>query len=182
MMKSTFIQLDSAYPRISHLAQVFLGSVFMALLAQLAIPLKPIPMSMQTLGVFLLPLCLGKNRAALALMLYLAEATLGLPVLAGYKMNPFWLMGPTAGYLISFPIAAYVVGLIVEKAPSASVFWMALAILAGQVVIYTFGLSFLACAIGFHQAIAVGLVPFIPVNFYKLGIALATSRFIQKGL
>jgi len=177
MIKEQFLRLEHTSPKVSAAFQVFLGSLLMAILAQISIPLQPIPMSLQTLGVFMLPVFLGKKRAAYSLLLYLGEATLGLPVLASLKMNPFWIMGPTAGYLLGFPVAAYVIGFLLEKDQNRSWLFTAVSLFVGQVTIYTFGVTFLSFMIGFEKAFFVGVLPFIPVNFYKLGIALLGTKF-----
>jgi len=182
MIKQQLLHLENTKPKVYTALQVLLGSLFMAILAQITIPLKPVPMSLQTLGVFLLPMFLGKKQAAYALILYLAEATVGLPVLSSMKVNPFWIVGPTAGYLISFPVAAYAIGFLLEKDQNQSFIWTAFSLLMGQVIIYTFGVTLLSFMIGWENAIFLGFVPFIPVGLYKVGLALASSRFCRKFL
>lgn len=180
MIKEQYLQFEAAYPKAATALQVLLGSFLMAVLAQITVPLKPVPMSLQTLGVFLLPMLQNKKTAAYSLVLYLAEATMGLPVLSSMKVNPLWIAGPTAGYLLSFPVAAYIIGSLLENAPKRSLLWSTVALLAGQAVIYSFGLTVLSFFIGWKQAVLAGLLPFVPVNFYKLAVALGISRALKR--
>ena len=182
MIKQQLLLLENTRPKVYTALQIFLGSLFMAILAQITIPLQPVPMSLQTLGVFLLPMMLEKKYAAYSLLLYLGEATLGLPVLASLKINPFWIVGPTAGYLLSFPVAAYAIGFLLEKGQNNSWIWTAFSLFIGQVIIWSFGVAFLSYMIGLENAFFFGLLPFIPVSFYKLGLALASSHFCRKFL
>ncbi|HEV8479600.1 MAG TPA: biotin transporter BioY, partial [Candidatus Eisenbacteria bacterium] len=88
-----------------NLVLIGLGSLVVAVAAQIAIPLSwtPVPITGQTLGVLLVGASLGWRRGALSLGLYLAEGACGLPVFAGGAAGVVHLMGPTAGYLWSFP-------------------------------------------------------------------------------
>jgi len=179
MIKEQILQLENSRPKVYAALQVFMGSLFIATLAQVAIPLNPIPMSLQTLGVFLLPLFLEKRRAATALLLYLIEASLGLPVLAGMKANPFWLFGPTAGYLISFPAAAYSIGWLLERKRGPAFLWTGFSLLAGQAMIYGSGVSCLALMVGWKAAFLSGCLPFIFVDAYKIGLALVLLKGVM---
>ena len=93
------------------------GSLFLALMAQIAVPLPftPVPLTLQTLAVFLLGGILGPKRALFALVAYLVEGTSGLPVFTGGAIRPLWFLGLHAGYLFAFPLAAYAVGMLTEK-------------------------------------------------------------------
>ncbi len=148
--------------------QVILGSFFLAACAQIAIPLYPIPLTMQTLGIFLLAVMLGGEKAFYSTLLYLGLVTLGLPILAGGLANSFWMALPAVGYLVAFPIAAFVVGKLVYSKKNASPFWILGSILVGQVIIFTLGVSGLTRFLSFEQSIMAGLVPFLPLAGLKL--------------
>ena len=98
-------------------------SIFTALCAHVSFPLPftPVPITLQTLAVLLTGAALGSKRGALALLLYLAEGASGLPVFAPVAGSPAGFLalipptGFTGGYLWSFPIAAFVVGLLCER-------------------------------------------------------------------
>jgi biotin transport system substrate-specific component len=155
------------------LLQVVLGSFFLALCAKVTIPMQPVPLSLQTLGVFILAMMIGGRKAGLAGLLYLAQATVGLPVLAA-GANPLWMFGPTAGYLVAFPIAAYVIGTLVEKKSDSSL-WVMFSIFCGQLIIYILGALFLSRLIGMKMAVSLGVLPFLPLAGFKLILATSMS-------
>jgi biotin transport system substrate-specific component len=96
---------------------VVTGSVFIALLAQVAIPLpfSPVPITGQTFAVLLVGVLLGSRRGGLGVLLYLLEGAAGLPFFAGGTAGLARLAGPTGGYLVGFVVAAIVVGLLAER-------------------------------------------------------------------
>jgi len=158
------------------LLKVVLGSLFLALCAQVSIPMQPVPMTLQTLGVFLLAIMLGGKHAGLAGLLYLVEATVGLPVLANGISNPLWMIGSNAGYLLAFPIAAYVIGTVAYKKKTSSL-WVMFSIILGQLIIYSMGVLFLSRFVGFKMAFTLGVLPFLPLAGVKLLLTSAISGF-----
>ena len=102
---------------VRELVVLLLGTAFLALLAQVSIPLlpfTPVPITGQTLGVLLIGALYGPWRGALCLLAYLGEGAAGLPVFAGGTSGWAVLVGPTGGYLVAFPVAAAIVGLLVQ--------------------------------------------------------------------
>src|SRR5829696_7645933 len=90
--------------------------------AQITIPLSPVPFTLQVLAVILSGLLLGVRHGALAQAVYVLVGAIGVPVFAGFKGGLGILLGPTGGYLISYPIAAAVAGLAARAvAPAARV-------------------------------------------------------------
>lgn len=150
-------------------------SILIGLSAQISIPLPftPVPITGQTLTVLLTGAVLGSRRGALAVLTYLAQGFAGLPVFAGGKFGLATLFGPTGGYLLGFVVAAFVTGWLAERGWDRNFKTNALAMLAGNVVIYLVGLPWLAVFTGANQAIALGLLPFIPGDLLKLALATA---------
>src|ERR687886_1620838 len=111
-------------------------SAFVALTAQVEIPLQPVPITLQTLGVLFTGAVLGSRRGAVALLLYLAEGAIGLPVFAGGAAGIAYLLGPTGGYLISYPLAAGVVGWLAERGWDLRPLWTVPAMVIGNLAIY----------------------------------------------
>ena len=152
-------------------------SLFLSLCAQASfhLPFTPVPITLQTLGVLLTGAALGSRRGALAMLVYLAEGAAGLPVFAGGSGGFIHLLGFTAGYLWSYPIAAFVVGLLCEKRLDRRFLTSAIAMLPGSVIIYAMGIPWLAVVlhISITKALLLGLVPFIPGDLLKLIIAAA---------
>lgn len=151
------------------------GSLFVALSAQFAFPLpfSPVPVTGQTLAVLLAGVLLGSRLGSLCLLAYLMEGTAGMPVFSGGMAGLARLAGPTGGYLIGLVPAAFVTGLLAEKGWDRRFATTALAMLAGNAVIYFFGLSRLAAFAGSGNVLALGLYPFIPGDIFKLFLAVA---------
>ncbi|HDN79156.1 MAG TPA: biotin transporter BioY [Chloroflexi bacterium] len=151
------------------------GSIFVALAARIAIPLpfSPVPITGQTLAVLLVGALLGSKRGALSLLLYLLEGALGLPVFAGGTGGLVRLLGPTGGYLIGFVAAAFVTGWLAEHQWDRRFWSNFVAMLIGNLLIYLFGLSWLAHYVGLGKVLALGFYPFIPGDLIKLIIATA---------
>lgn len=155
---------------------IIMGSLFVALLAQIEIPLPftPVPITGQTLGVLLVGALLGSKRGAAALALYLAEGGLGLPFFAGGASGLGILTGATAGYLVGFVGAAYAVGWLAERGLERSVRTSVIPFLVGTVIIYVCGAVWLSVVLGsVEQAVALGVVPFLLGDALKLMLAAA---------
>jgi biotin transport system substrate-specific component len=149
------------------------SSLLIAISAQVAFG-WPVPVTGQTFAILLLAASLGSRRAVLAVLAYICEGLAGLPVFAQCKAGLPVLLGPTGGYIIGFLVAAYLVGSLAERGWSRKIVTMVAAMVLGNVVIYTFGLSWLAFVIrgvGIQKILAVGLYPFIPGEFIKVALA-----------
>lgn len=155
---------------------VVAGSCFIALLAQVAIPLpfSPVPITGQTFAVLLVGALLGSVRGGLGTLLYLLEGVAGIPVFAGGTAGLARLAGPTGGYLMGFVVAAFVVGFLAQRGWDRRVWSAALAMLVGNVIIYAFGLPQLAHFVGGEKVFSLGLLPFIPGDLFKLSLAALT--------
>ena len=153
------------------IGSVVFGSVLLVMCSQVGIPVGPVPITFQTLGVFILGSLLGSKRGAVACLLYLIEATLGFPVLVGWRSNPLWFLVVGSGYVISFPFAAFVIGWMRERREHPSFCWIVLSLFCGQVVIYVFGMSQLSSFFGLERAIQWGLLPFLIPGVVKVVIA-----------
>ncbi len=155
---------------------VLSGSLFIALSAQFAIPLpfSPVPVTGQTLAVLMVGVLLGSRRGSLSVLTYLLQGALGLPVFAGGVAGLARLTGPTGGYLIGFVAAAYLVGWLAERGWDRHFETTLLAMVLGNVVIYTFGLLWLARFVGTEKVLALGLWPFVPGDLGKILLATAS--------
>ncbi len=147
-------------------------SLLIALTAQIEVPAWPVPFTLQTLGVLLTGAVLGSRRGALSIMLYLVEGAAGLPVFAGGAGGAPYLWGPTGGYLVGFVAAAWLVGALAERGWDRRLPLAALAMVLGNVVIYAFGVAWLAVVLGsLQKAIAGGMVPFLVGDLAKIALA-----------
>jgi len=169
-----------AFPQTGLLPSALLivgGATLVALLAQAEIPLKPVPVTLQTLAVLLVGAALGWKRGFLAMLLYVAAGAAGLHVFAGGGSGLLGTAGglrPSIGYLASYPFAAALVGLLVQRFGLDRRFLgTCLAMLAGSAVIYVFGLSGLSALTGLKGGalLTAGLTPFLLGDTLKLVLA-----------
>ncbi len=162
---------EKAKSRVWTAMQVLIGGLFLAACAQVSIPLYPVPMTMQTLGIFTLAVMQGGRIASFSALLYLALISLGLPMLSGGASNAMWFAFPSAGYLLAFPIAAFVIGKLISAKEKPNSLWVLFSILVGQVIIYTLGVGVLTRLLSVKESLMAGLVPFLPLAGVKLLLA-----------
>lgn len=143
----------------------FVGLIALGARVYVAVPGSPVPQSLQTLAVLAAGLALGPRWGLAAGLLYLAAGALGLPVFAGGASGPGALTGPTAGYLVAFPLAALLVGAgsrTLSPGPVWRTILSALGLaLAGHLVILVLGWAGLALRIGASEALSAGVTPFL---------------------
>jgi biotin transport system substrate-specific component len=122
------------------------AGLFVALCARITIPLPftPVPLTVQNFGVLLVGLLLGSRRGFAAMALYLAEGAAGMPVFSPVGLGGFaHLLGPTGGFLLAYPLVAWLAGYVMERGRSSFVRAAAAGFL-GEIVLFLGGLSWLA--------------------------------------
>jgi biotin transport system substrate-specific component len=169
---------------------VILGSLFVALLAQLSIklPYTPVPVTGQTLGVLLVGGALGSMRGAASMALYLVWILVGLPFGAGGEggADLLSLASVTGGYLWGFVIAGYVVGKLAEKGWDRNLGSAIGAFVIGEIIIFGLGVPWLAQAVGYsgEEALRDGFYPFVLGDLVKVLLAAAAIptawRFLRR--
>jgi len=170
-MLDSLMTPSAATSAVTKAALVVFGSLLLAVSAQFKIPLYPVPVTGQTLVVLLIGMTYGPRLGGITLAAYLFEGALGLPVFAGGAAGAAVLMGPTAGYLFGFLLAAIAMGYLAERGMGRTVVSTIAAMVIGNCVIYLCGALWLANFIGFDQAIAAGVVPFLNGDALKLVVA-----------
>lgn len=133
-----------------------------------------VPITAQSLAVMLCGTVLGARRGALAVLLVLALVALGLPLLAGGRGGLGVFGSPTVGFLIGWPIAAFVTGTIVSKVRALPLTLVAIAasVIGGIVVLYAFGIVGMSVMLGKSLSQAALLAtPYLPGDLIKAGIA-----------
>lgn len=139
------------------LVAAFAGLI--ALGAQVAVPMAPVPMTLQTFAVLLAGAVLGAGRGAASVLLYLALAAAGLPILSDGASGLEAFAGPTAGYLFAFPVAAGLVGALYDRMDGAAA---RIALMLGaHLLILVAGAAWLATLIGARSALDDGFTPFL---------------------
>lgn len=148
------------------------AAAFIGLLAQISIHLSftPVPITGQTLGVLLAGTALGWWRAGAALVLYAVAGVAGVPWFAGHSSG---YASASFGYVVGFVAAAVLCGYLAGRGADRSVLRSLPAMIAAEVVIYAFGLTWLAIDLhlGASAAIADGLTPFLAGDAIKAAIA-----------
>ena len=169
---------DRTYEWARQGAIVVLASVFVALCAQVTIPIPftPVPLTLQNFGVLVVGMTLGARRGFAALLLYLAEGAMGMPV-----FNPtgpggvLQLVGPTGGFLMAYPLVAAVAGWVMERGNKTFKRALSAGFLA-EIVLFVGGLGWLAVLTGSPaQAVRMGLYWFVFAELIKILMAAAVS-------
>jgi biotin transport system substrate-specific component len=170
--------------RAIQIALVIAGSGLMALGAHVSIPVpwSPVPITGQTFALALVVALLGTRGAVAALIVYLAEGALGLPVLSPHgEPAALRFIGPTGGYLIAFPLAAFVTGWLFDRGLWKSYLGRVVAIAAGTAVVFAGGASWLAHFVGVGPAFALGVAPFLIGDVLKTLAAAAAAPWVRRG-
>jgi biotin transport system substrate-specific component len=172
----TAIQGLAAWPALRFWSLALMGSAVLAASAQVSLPMWPVPATLQTLAVLLLGALGGSRMGVASVLLYLAEAMMGLPVLAGGAAGPAAMAGPTAGYLIGFLASAWLAGFAGRGlARQAAVLTVA------HLVIFVPGLAWLATFVGWERAWMAGFLLFVPGTIVKTALAVATMQALRRG-
>lgn len=156
--------------------RVALGALVVALSAQASIDLpgSPVPITLQGLAVILVGGILGAKEGAAALVLYLLAGMSGMPVFSGGRAGAAWLLGPTGGYLLAFPVGAAVAGALARRHDLVRCFAAAL---AGMTVIHLGGIAQLSILSGGLTLPFRATAPLIAADLVKVVIAaLLVSR------
>lgn len=160
---------------LRRLIGVSVFAVATAFAARLAIPLPgtPVPFTLQVLCVILAGATLGSRLGAASQLAYLAAGALGAPIFAAGGGLPY-LLGPTGGYLLAFPVAAYAVGAVAGR--SGNVVRLAVGLAAGVAIIHAGGMGWLLLMTGsLRQALRFGVLPFLALDVVKVVLALFIS-------
>ncbi len=122
-------------------ALVLGGSAFIALAAQVSVPMWPVPMTLQSLAILLVGLTFGARLGAATLLAYLAEGLAGLPVFSNGGAGPAYFMGPTCGFLVGFVLTAWLAGLAADRGLTRRLVPAALVALVAGAAMYLPGLA-----------------------------------------
>jgi biotin transport system substrate-specific component len=176
----TLVLADRVFPRhlVVDITLVVLGAALTAGLAQISIPLQPVPITGQTLAVLLVGATLGAVRGGLSLAVYAAAGLIGLPVFApeddgSHITGTAAFLGSSGGYIVGFIFAAAFVGWLSQREWDRKVFKAIATFLGGTLVVFAFGLPWLAfvTGAGVEQTLEWGLYPFILGGIIKAAIA-----------
>jgi biotin transport system substrate-specific component len=190
----TLLQAVAARADLStavRVAAVLFATVATIAAAQVSIPLPftPVPFTLQPMVVLLAGAALGSRLGMTSQICYLALGLAGLPVFAASPILPQGaarILGPTGGFLLSYPVAAFVAGYLAERGFDRRYLTSVLAMAAGLAIVFACGVSWLAFGAphaGLAAAVASGLVPFLPADIVKVLLAAtvlpAAWRFLR---
>ena len=180
LVRPTLIDRVVTRSWVSDIALVVAGTALVAVLAQVAVPLWPVPVTGQTLAVLLVGASLGAVRGAVSLTLYALLGAIGLPIYSEASSGWSVLVGPTGGYIIGFIASAAIVGWAAERSWDRGWFKPIVTFIGGSLVVFALGLPWLAIALGqfglpndLQSVLEAGFYPFIIGGLIKAGIAAA---------
>ena len=164
------------------------GLTAVAAQVSLELPFTPVPLTLQPMVVLLGGAALGSRLGMASQIVYLCAGMAGLPVFAQSTVllpGVGRLFGPTGGYLMSYPLAAFVTGWLAERGFDRRYITSVLAMTAGLAIVFAFGVTWLAlfarpAALGFTAALEGGLYAFLPVDIYKILVAAAILPAVWK--
>lgn len=162
------------------LLRVLAGTLFLAASSWISVPTFPVPITMQTYAVIVIGALLGARLGTATVMVWLMEAALGLPVLAHGAAGVAVFLGPTAGYLFSFPVAAAFVGWLSDRKLDRGVVSSLLSMLGGNAINLSLGVLWLAVAVGWRGAFLVGFLPFWIGGIAKALLATASILLFRR--
>ncbi len=162
-------------------AALILGTAILALSSYIEVPMLPVPMTMQTFAVTMIGALYGWRLGAATIVAWLIEGAVGMPVLAGGMGGLAPFVGPTAGYLLAFPLAGALVGWLVEHGWNGRrVVFAFAAMLAGNALCLVLGTAWLAVLVGAEKAVMLGFMPFVLGGIVKSALGAATLRALGR--
>lgn len=178
--RTTLVDRVIARSWATDIGLVTAGAALVAVLAQVAVPLWPVPVTGQTLAVLLVGASLGAARGAASLTLYALLGGLGLPIYSDASSGWSVLLGPTGGYIIGFIASAAIVGWAAERSWDRGWYKPIITFIGGSLVVFAFGLPWLAIALGqfglpndLQSVLIAGFYPFLIGGLIKAAIAAA---------
>ena len=168
---------------VQDICSIAIMTAITVVMAQISIPMPMgVPMTMQTFAITLAGVILGSKKGGLSILVYVLLGAIGVPVFAGFSGGVQNLIGPTGGFIISFPIMAYVIGLGVEHRKKKGMF--VLMLILGTVLNYAVGVA-MFCII-MNSSVMTGItacvLPFIPTAIIKAVVAALLGLQIRSRL
>lgn len=170
---------------VKQLALVGLMAAVICVLGPLALnlPFSPVPISLCTLAIYFVVSVLGRKLGTISVGIYVLLGLAGVPVFANFTSGPGKLFGPTGGYIIGYLFMALICGFFADKF-SHKLPLSFLGMILGTLVCYLFGTIWLGYQLdlSFSQALAAGVIPYIPGDLIKLILAMIVGTEVRKRL
>ena len=165
------------------MTRVAVMAAVLCILGPLVIPIGPVPLSLATFGILLAAYILGPLEGTGAVLLYIAIGAIGLPVFSGFQGGFAKIAGPTGGYMLGYFFLALIAGWFIYKYYDIIIMQF-IGMCLGTAVLYALGTAWLAHVTGmsFTEALAAGVLPFIPGDILKMILAAFIGRAVNKRL
>ncbi|HOI29947.1 MAG TPA: biotin transporter BioY [Melioribacteraceae bacterium] len=179
-VKSNTVIVSLSKIKSSQLFWILTFSVLTFLSAQVAVPVQPVPFTLQTMLVLLSGAFLGARNGMISQIIYLAGGVIGLPIFAEFSFGFARLIGPTGGYLIAFPLAAFLVGYMLEKKSNTGM--IVLSMVIGSLAILLSGSLYLSLFLNgdLNSALFSGAIIFSPWDVIKIAAAVSIYKAFSK--
>jgi biotin transport system substrate-specific component len=164
--------------------RIALMAALTAVMAQIAVPIEPVPFTLQPMAALLAGYILGPRYGAMAMLVYLLLGAVGVPVFASFNSGLGALLGPSGGYLWSYPLAAAVAGMAAPALAGSrrpvAMFWGVGAGASALVIIYGVGATWLSVQAGLSPgaAFAAGVAPFVVFDAVKVVFATVLAAAV----
>ncbi len=163
------------------MTRIALGAALIAVFSQLAIPVPPVPLTLQVFGVILLSVLLGRREGVLSVLVFIGVGAIGLPVFSNFKGGIGVLVGPTGGYIIGFVALAWLVGYAMQQQRR----WLQVVLVyIGVAISYGIGTLQLKVVLDYtwQKAFLVGVYPYIVKDVILTALGVMIALKIQKHL
>lgn len=172
-----------------HIKQMVPAGVFAALTVAMSqvvinIPMSPVPITLQVFSVSLAGIILGSRLGALSQLVYVLIGVAGIPVFAGFEGGFGILLGPKGGYIVGFPVLAFITGFLVERLKKPAVLPVFASAFAALAIFYAIGAAWLGTVMKLDpvSSIILGVGWFFPLDVLKLVLASITGLQVRKRL
>lgn len=159
---------------------VALGVTLLFLSAQIRIPIEPVAITLQTVGILLIGLTFERKTAIQTIVSYLGMGAIGLPMFTNFGGGSLSFLGATGGYLFGFLMAIVCMTSFRQYFKKQNLLYLSLNCMMGTMIIYACGIAWLAHFMNFNQALQVGLFPFILPGVVKIIALAAAVRYLKR--
>lgn len=179
-MQSRVLNCCAEHKILNDLLLILVGSLFIALSAQITIPLQPIPVTLQSSAVLFIGMIFGPKIGGKIIFVYLLEGLIGLPIFANFLSGPAILMGTSGGYLLGFLPGAILSGYLLQRGWAKYRLTTFFAALIGTITLFTPGYLVLAQFVGYHNAYLFGVKALYATEFCKIMVLTLIVPFFWK--